>query len=469
MIELDADRLIRQDPSEAVDLLLAQPESQWFERKSGRISARDLAVPLVAMANAEGGTIAVGLSHGTADGVTPRRANELRQAAADFTEPVVRTRASQISLPGSPDARVILLFTVAPGSHAHQTTSGECYLRIGDESRKLGFAERQELEYDRGASSFDGAPVDASTSDLDRAQVRAFQHLIGASSPERALAARDLVAEKGRPTVAAWLLFAKRPQRIFPSAHVRILRYADVERGVGAGMSLLEGGDIRCEGSVPQQIDEAAAIIQDRMPRVQALAASGRFEPRSIIPREAWLEGLVNAVIHRSYSLAGDHIRVEIFPNRIEISNPGRFPGYADPNDPASLVRSARNPRVARVCADMGSARELGEGITRIFSAMRSAGLAPPVYQQFSSAVRLVLSSSPALADNAAAELGGAARKMLDLLRSAGEPLRTGDVERLAGVSRPTALRHLRSLRDAGLVRWEGESAQDPQARWRLP
>ncbi len=34
-----------------------------------------------------------------------------------------------------------------------------------------------------------------------------------------------------------------------------------------------------------------------------------------MIPRDAWLEGLVNAVIHRSYSMQGDHTHVEILPS----------------------------------------------------------------------------------------------------------------------------------------------------------
>jgi ATP-dependent DNA helicase RecG len=73
------------------------------------------------------------------------------------------------------------------------------------------------------------------------------------------------------------------------------------------------------------------------------------------MPRDVWLEGLVNAVLHRSYSMAGDHVRVETFPNRIEIENPGRFPGLADPAAPLSISRYARNSRIVRVCSDLGS------------------------------------------------------------------------------------------------------------------
>ncbi|MHB1289758.1 AlbA family DNA-binding domain-containing protein, partial [Georgenia sp.] len=317
----DVDRVLALPAHEAVEHLVALRESQWFERKSGRVSAKDLAVPLVAMANAEGGYVVVGIHDGAVDGVREDRLNALRQTAHDFTTPVVRCSAAELNIR---DGEVLLVLRVDPGEAVHETTKGDVYLRVGDESRRLGYAQRRELEYDRGSAPFDGTGVDADPIDLDELQVAAYQESIGAATPEGMLAARDLLTRDGRLTVAGWLLFAARPQPLFPSAVVRVLHYADTDRGTGAGMSLYEGGDIRCEGSIPEQIARAADVIESWVPKVQALAPSGRFEPRPIIPRDVWLEGLVNAVLHRSYSMAGDHVRDEIFPNRNEIENPGR-------------------------------------------------------------------------------------------------------------------------------------------------
>jgi ATP-dependent DNA helicase RecG len=56
------------------------------------------------------------------------------------------------------------------------------------------------------------------------------------------------------------------------------------------------------------------------------------------------------------------------------------------------MTRFARNPRIARVCADLRIGQELGEGIKRIFDEMRFADLAEPVYKQTSASVRLILS-----------------------------------------------------------------------------
>lgn len=463
MYAAEVDHALTLPVDDALSALGALPEGQWFERKSGRVSARDLAIPLVALANAEGGCVAVGLHSGTVDGVLRARANDLRQAAQDFTVPVVRTSVQVLE---SATGAEVLLFRVDPGDRVHETASGDCYLRVGDESRKLGFAQRQELEYDRGGAPFDGTAVDVPPDALDLEQVTAYQRSLGSSSPRDMLRARGLLTRDGSTTVAAYLLFGEHPQDLFPQAHVRVLRYDDPERGSGARQAL--DTDVRCEGSVPEQIEHAAQVVDSLVPRRRALAASGRFEPVPVVPRDAWLEGVVNAVLHRSYSMAGDHVRVEIFPNRIEISSPGRFPGLIDPTRPLDISRYARNPRLARVCSDLGVAQELGEGIRRIFAEMRARGLTDPLYTQTAASVRLTLFFADAVPAALLATLPRGAVQVLDALRAAQRPLGTGQLTDVLGLTRPTVIRHLTRLQEAGLVIWEGQSAKDPRATWRL-
>lgn len=461
----EIDHALAQDVDVAVAHLAELPEGQWFERKSGRIAPRDLAVPLVALANAEGGYVVVGIHSGTVEGVSTARLNDLQQAAHDFTQPVVRARAEILTTSGGKE---VLVLRVDPGDRVHETRNGDCYLRVGDESRRLGFAQRQELEYDRGGAPFDGTPVDAVLDDLDATQLATYQESIGASSPDAMLRARGLLTRDGRLTVAALLLFGHRPQDLFPNAHVRVLRYHGIERGTGAGLTLDQAADVRCEGSLSQQITEAATTIESLIPGRRALGISGRFEPVPAVPRDAWLEGLVNAVLHRSYSMAGDHVRVEIFPNRIEITSPGRFPGLVDPTRPLDISRYARNPRLARVCADLGIAQELGEGVRRIYGEMRERGLTDPLYTQSAASVQLTLFYADALPPEIRQGLPSGALTILDLMRRAGRPLGTGQVADAAGVTRPTASRHLQRLQAAGLVVWDGQSPKDPRAAWRL-
>ena len=451
-------------PDEALVALIAAPEDQWYDRKSGRVQARDLAVPLVAFGNAEGGHLVVGIHDGVIEGVTPARANEVRQAAIDFTEPPVKTAISELT---ASNGKTVLVIRVHPDDHVHTDPRGDCYLRIGDESRRLTFAQQRELEFDLGASSFDTHPVQAELGDLDEALCAGYQRRIGSSSVADMLRARGLLTPDDQVTVAAWLLFADRPGVLFPSAHVRVLKYADRERGTGSRMTLMAGHDIRFDGPLGQQIKQATDQIAQWTPILSRLGDDGRFHDTPIIPRKAWEEGLTNAVVHRSYSMHGDHIRVEIFPNRIEICNPGRFPGLADLRDPTAILRFARNPRIARVLAEMDIARELGEGIRRMFGHMREAGLVDPLYQQSSMGVTLTLFDHPiaaALRDS----LPAVALHMFSILQEARRPLGTTQIADAAGVARPTAIKHLKTLQSSKLIVWTGESPRDPRASWRL-
>ena len=465
MYAAEVDHTLTLPLEDALDGLARLPEGQWFERKSGRVDPRDLAVPLVALANAEGGCVVVGFHGGVVDGVPRARVNALRQAAQDFTRPVVRARIEEIELASG---GCVLILRVDPGEAVHETVKGDVYLRVGDESRRLGFAQRQELEFDRGSAPFDGTRAHVEIGDLDPEQVEAYQLAIGSATPNGMLRARGLLTGDGDPTVAAYLLFAESPQALYPNAHVRVLRYTDVERGSGSRLTLDDDADVRCEGSIPQQIDRAAHEIERLLPRRRALASSGRFAASGIVPRDAWLEGLVNAVLHRSYSMIGDHVRVEIFPDRVEISSPGRFPGIVKPDQPLDISRYARNPRIARVCSDLGIAQELGEGIRRMFDEMRSRGLTDPMYTQTQSGVRLILSALDTVPREVSDQFSRGARQVLEVLRVAGRPLGTGQVAELAELTRPTVIRHLQKLQELGVVVWEGQSPKDPRAVWRI-
>ncbi len=122
--------------------LLTEPEGQWFDRKSSRIAARDLADTLVAMANAEGGMIAVGLHGGAYEGTDDRANahNSWRQAGVDFTTPPVPFTVHLlpcINRRGADDH--VFGIQVLPSQQVHSTTRDEVLLRVGDENRKLSF------------------------------------------------------------------------------------------------------------------------------------------------------------------------------------------------------------------------------------------------------------------------------------------------------------------------------------------
>lgn len=443
-------------------------EDQWFDRKSARIKATDLADALVAFANAEGGTIVIGLHNNVVEGIDAMagKENEWRQAAIDFTVPTVRVSSRRIECvraDGTPDHLFAIDIPSSDGVHA--THRDDVFLRVGDETRRLTFAQRRELEFDKGQSTYETTPVAGSSwGDLDGELVEEWAHGVGHADPKRLLAARGLIARDSQLTVGGVLLLGELPQAAFPSAHVRVLRYRGTARGTGRRQQLLL--DQRVEGPLPLQIRMAQTVVAANVPTRRALDEAGRFTEVGAIPRDAWLEGLVNAVTHRSYSQAGDHIRVEIFDDRIEIESPGRFPGIVDLGEPEAATRFARNPRIARVLADFDLVQELGEGIRRIFEEMRLAGLTRPVYHQSAGSVRLTLSTEPVdrALENRLSDSGR------DLVRAIRERQRasTGDLAELVSHSRPVVIRDLKVLEEARVIEWVGTNPKDPRAYWRL-
>lgn len=464
------ERALAAGPKEAGLLLATIPEDQWFERKSIRVAPKDFAVALVAFANAEGGTVVVGFHGGAVEGTKANiaKVNALRQVPFDLTVPPVRTRFDQVAVDIGGDMDTLLVARVEPGSSVHELTNGDCHLRQGDESRRLNFSQRQELHYDRGSAQFDGeVAAGVRVEQLDEVLVKSYRDSAGASGTNtRLLRSRGLVTEKDEVTNAGYLLFAPHPEEKFPQAHVRVIAYLTNDRGTGSRLSLDDQRDVRVEGPIPHVIAKAAELIRFWQPTRRALSERGRFEGVPLVPEDAWLEGLVNAVIHRSYSLGGDHIRVEIFPNRIEIESPGRFPGLADSRHPLEISRYARNPRIARVCTDLKISQELGEGIRRMFQEMRERGLSDPVFWQSSGSVRLTLFATTRLDPDVEARLPQRALVVLDELRKAPQPLGTGDLQEILGFSRPSMTKYLGALREEGLVEWQGKSANDPRAVW---
>jgi ATP-dependent DNA helicase RecG len=448
--------------------LQAMPENQWFERKGRLVSARKLANALVGMANADGGTIVVGLGEdGTVQGTDsdPAHRNSLMQVGVDLVMPPVRavmTLIDCITTNGRPDH--LLVLDVGPSGVVHATVRDEVFLRLGDHTRKLSFVERRELGFDKGQAGYEAEIVpDAGLDDLDEELLASYAGSVGHADPRRLLEARGLL-RSGKLTVAGHLLFATTPQALFPNAHVRVSRFAGHERGHGARQQLVS--DVRIEGPLPRLLLSARTQVAAVQPVRRALGRGGLFEDVPLVPEDAWLEGVVNAVVHRSYSLAGDHVHVDVFDDRIEIESPGRFPGIVDLAHPLELTRFARNPRVARVCADLKLGEDLGEGIRRMFEEMRLAGLDDPMYRQTAASVRLTLSGEPV---NRAldARLPEQARVVVAALRESAR-LSTGDLAQVMGLSRPAAIRKLNELRNADVIAWEGKSARDPRAYWRL-
>lgn len=456
------------EPAQDIQDFAAREENQWFDRKSGRIGARELGDVLVGFANAEGGTIALGITNDRrVEGIKASgKVNEWRQAARNFTDPPIRHRFTVVPcINANGDGDELAIIEVESSEQVHTNSRGETFLRIGDATHRLGPAEAQELRYDKGDATFDGRASGATGDDLSKELADAYADATGASNPTTALTARGLAIDRDgavTPTVAGLLLLGVEPQRHQPEACVRILRYEGTREETGARANIV--GDRRIDGTLPNQIEEARTLIREWLPEAIRLGEGGRFGPAPVIPEPAWLEAVVNAVTHRSYSLGGDHIRVSLFRDRMEVESPGRLPGLVRTEN-IRRTRFARNPRVARALSDLGYGRELGEGVNRMFEEMERVGLPQPLYEQGPASVRVTLRADP-LGARMLEVLPAGSGRFVEYVTQRGR-VTTSEAVDLLGRARPTALRYLRRLEGAGLLERVG-STYDPTAYWRL-
>ena len=468
-----------------VDDLLTRREDQWLERKSFRVAAADLGNSLIGFANADGGRIIVGIRDGKIEGINAdvRHLNALLQASLDFCEPPVRHEANFldcVSVDGEP-ARLLIL-DITASARIHRNKRGVCYLRRGDENRQLRANEERELAIDKSEMVYDQTPVPRLTrADLDEDALQQYALKMKVSSLEGLLHSRALLVntpERAGVTHAGWLLFGKTTPLW---SYVRYLRYDGTTAETGTRSNLLQ--DIRLEGTIPSLIEEAKALLSTEL-EVIRLTSSGQFQRVRTLPEFAWLEAIVNAVTHRSYSLQGDGIRVTQFSDRLEVQSPGRFPGLVRVENIRDN-RCARNPSIARVLTETTDyVREMNEGVKRMFREMEDANLPQPAFRTTDSSVivtlyKMTIPVEPITAetplrndeieeylDKMRKRLGvEAVNNLLAAFRTQGQ-LPTRTVALLLGTSRPTALIHMQKLEKLGLVSRTGKTATDPSSLW---
>ena len=74
-------------------------------------------------------------------------------------------------------------------------------------------------------------------------------------------------------------------------------------------------------------------------------------------------EVMVNALVHRDYSIAGTDVMLSIFSNRLEIQSPGRLPNTVTVDGMKSGMRYARNQTLINVMRDYGYVDARGMGV----------------------------------------------------------------------------------------------------------
>jgi len=374
---------------------IRQGRSTRLEWLAESVSLDTIATALTAMANAQGGTLIVGIVGQSAATIGVKDGNEVADRivrAALAIEPRLIISYPQVIRMGD---RPVVAAHVPRGMPHVYSYDGRFLIRQETENLALPPRELRRLFLERGDLSFETEAVSRATlDDLDWEAAAAYLRddlgVIGETQLEQTMIRRGCLSDSGgkmRPTYAGILLFGKEPQRFVHNATVMAARFTSdtmtdkfIKQDIG--------------GSLPVQLRRAEAFLRDHLRKDvhlgKGMARSESYE----YPLEAARELVVNAVAHRDYSIDGDCIHLNIFRGRLEVVSPGSLPGPMT-LDNLRNERFSRNPVIVQVLSDMRFIERLGYGVDRVIALMHERRLREPVFEDTHGSFRATLHNDP--------------------------------------------------------------------------
>jgi ATP-dependent DNA helicase RecG len=363
--------------AQGLKLLIAQGEGYNLEFKQSIPSkASELAEEICAFANAAGGVLLIGVDdNGKIRGITMDNSRRSRlQQILNCIEPHIEVICKEISI----DRTTVLYIECKSGKEKPYTVSGNIIVRNGPNSEKITSVQRMRDFFQQSDKIFfDETPCKKFVypDDFDDS---AFQYFLDASGIQNTLPRQiilenlQLSQEKGQFKNGAVLFFASDPQKFHEHAITRCLLFKGTTKTI-----ILD--DKIFSGNLIQQYTNTLAYLHQKLNLNYIIKGDGPRTEALEIPEEVFREALVNALCHRDYYEKGAVTHVEIFDDRVEISNPGGLVNSIAREEFGKKSLS-RNPLVFGLFQRMALVEKVGSGISRIREEMNKAGLPAPTF-----------------------------------------------------------------------------------------
>jgi len=445
--------------------LSCQPEGHFYDRKAAQIKGAKLQKIVCAFANADGGDVYVGIADDK-DQADP----EKRWAGAPSMEEFNQLIQSLMELSPSPpmtleflrsslSVNYVLHIQVDKSQSVHQTADGTVYERKGAQSLPIKEAERiTALGFAKGASSYEDMQVDSADAEdvVDSDEINVF---LSEYSPKTD--PLDLSLNKGlidrknfKPKACGLLLFANEPSSVIPKkCSVKIIRYETKEDDPERDHL---GFTETIEGPLFPLIRASVERVTDIMSSINVWTTDGAKSMQ--YPPETLWEIVVNAMIHRDYSVSDD-VQILIFDNRIEVLSPGRLPGFVSRENILD-VRYARNPKIVGMLSKYKNApnKDIGEGLNTAFQKMKEWKMRNPEILEEDNYVRVVIPH---------ASLATPQEAIMEFL-SKNPTITNKQARDITGIKSENAVKsEFYKLRDAGTIEMIPE-LKGNKAAWRL-
>ena len=443
--------------------LLARDEGKTLEFKRNCSSLVKIVQTAVAFANTAGGTLVIGIQDKTKNvlGLSDPLKDEERLANA-FADGIRPLLIPEIQIHAWRDKELIVIsvpHTVGPYYVKPEGPEKGVYIRLGSTNRRAGPPMIAEILRLARNTLFDEQPCsETSSEDIDFRAASEFFSSVSRQLTSPGRKSLGLLVNHGGhdvPTHGAVLLFGKARRDIFPDAVIRCARF----RGTDMARFL---DQVEIDEYLPKAIESAVAFIERHT--LEALEI-GRIQRREIpeYPSEAVREAIINAIVHADYSVSGMDIKVAVFDNRIEITNPGLLPFGLTLDAALSGVSKLRNRVIGRIFRELKLIEQWGSGIGRMIAACEEQGLHPPRFEETGTSFRVTLFGQRIKAR----KVPDWHNLLIDYLAERGE-ITTKQAAGIWQTSDRTARTRLRKLVEEGILAEVGTGPKDPKKTYIL-
>lgn len=264
------------------------------------------------------------------------------------------------------------------------------YVRVGDSDEPMTEYEVYSYEAFRKKYQDDVREVQRVTPVmLDSEKVDSYIQLLKEGKPNLSSLGNSEIKElmsvtrMGEATLSACMLFCPYPQAYFQQLCITAVVIPGRDMGDLSEYGARFTDNRRIEGSIPQMLEGALLFMKRNMKKMTIInARTGQREDRTEYPVTAVREAVLNALVHRDYSMhtEGMPIQIRMFEDRLEIRNPGGIYGRLRVDQLGKVQPDTRNPVLAAALEVLGVTENRYSGIPTMRRELREYGLREPEF-----------------------------------------------------------------------------------------
>ncbi len=209
--------------------------------------------------------------------------------------------------------------------------------------------------------------------------------------------------DNGKPTLAGVMLFSNYPQAFFPQLCITAVSVPGTEISSTGSVGERFIDNKKLDGTLVQMLNDALMFVRNNMKTATIIDPdTGKRKDRTQYPVIAIRELILNALIHRDYSIHTDStpITIRMFSDRFEIENPGGLYGRMTLDRLGKFAADTRNPAIANAMEILGETENRYSGIPTIINAMEEYGLPAPLFENDRGVFRVTLYNSVKVNDS---------------------------------------------------------------------